>query len=323
MKNTGHFTRIISLLLSVVFVFSLCTFTTSAADGGETPAQKYANHAPINLWGDVVPYNGVGANTNVVPKIYPYIAEDNPTGMCAVIFPGGGYSALSTEKEGSNIAKFLNDQGISAFVVHYRHSDGGKRGYDYRAILSDGLRGVKFARYNAEEFGIDPDKIFTIGFSAGGHLTCMTATHFDFEVDDPNYTPDEIDAVSARPNAAAPSYAVATICESYTHGGTRDYFSRGDKQIQKDFSAENSVTENTPPIFLWHTWDDTTVPIQNCLGFAAALADANIPCELHIYGRGTHGLGLGNGEYGTSKNPTAYNWSTLLVDWLGRTLVTE
>ena len=310
MKRTGLFTRIVSLCLSLVFTLSICVLPTSAADGGQTPAEKYANHKAINLWGDVVPYNGVGANTNVVPKIYPYIAEDNPTGMCAVIFPGGGYSALSTEKEGSAIAQYLNKQGISAFVVHYRTSDGGKRGYDYRAILSDGLRGVKFARYNAEEFGIDPDKIFTIGFSAGGHLTCMTATHFDFEVDDPNYTPDEIDAVSARPNAAAPSYAVATICESYTHGGTRDYFSRGNKDIQRDFSAENSVTEDTPPIFLWHTWDDTTVPIQNCLGFAAALADAGIPYEMHIYARGAHGLGLAPG------NESVSQWTALLGQWL-------
>ena len=311
------FCRFLAVALAVVFVLSFSTFAVSAEGEEMTPAEKYASHRGIKLWGDTVPYNGNGKGTSIVPMIYPYIAEDNPSGICAVIFPGGGYSALSTEKEGSAIAEYLNSQGISAFVVHYRVTNGGARNYDYHAILSDGLRGVKFARYNAEEFGIDPNKIFTIGFSAGGHLTCMTATHFDFEVDDPNYTPDEVDGVSGRPDAAAPSYAVATIVEKYTHSGTSTYFSGGDAQIKHDFSAENSVTENTPPIFLWHTWDDATVPIQNCLGFARALSEQNIPYEMHVYVSGTHGLGLG------ATNPTAKTWPGLLTDWAYRTLDAE
>ncbi len=302
--------RVISLIMSVIFVVSLATFSAEA----QTPAEKYAKHPAQKLWGSVVPYNNMGANTTTAPLIVPYIAENNPSGICAVIFPGGGYSSLSTTNEGSKIAQFLNSKGISAFIVYYRVTESDSRQYDYRAILSDGLRAVKYVRYNADEFGIEPDRIFTIGFSAGGHLTCMTATHFDFEVNDPKYTPDAIDAVSGRPNAAAPSYAVATIEKNYTHAGTQRYFARGSTQIQHDFSAENSVTENTPPIFLWHTWDDSTVPVQNSIGFAAALAEKNIPCELHVYASGKHGLGL------AEDNATANTWSELLSNWAFRTL---
>ena len=199
-------------------------------------------------------------------------------------------------------------------MVYYRTTESGKYAYDYRAILSDGLRAVKHVRYNAADYGINPDKIFTIGFSAGGHLTCMTATNYDFQVADPKYTPDAIDAVSARPNAAAPSYAVSSISKPYSHSGTRTYFARGDAALEKKFSAENAVTENTPPIFLWHTWNDTTVPVQTCLAFAAALNDKNIPCELHIYANGSHGLGL------AADNKTAQTWSSLLTEWAFRTL---
>lgn len=310
MKRKIFFKRAIALMMSLVFVVSLCTFGVEA----QTPAEKYSKHTPMELWGSVIPYNNMGDATGSIPFIIPYIAEDNPSGICAVIFPGGGYSSLSKTNEGSKIAEFLNSKGISAFVVYYRVTESDFRKYDYRAILSDGLRAVKYVRYNATEFGIDPDRIFTIGFSAGGHLTCMSATHYDFEVDDPKYTHDAIDAVSARPNAAAPCYAVASIEKSYAHAGTQKYFARGDKQLQHDYSAENSVTAETPPIFLWHTWDDTTVPVQNSIGFAAALAEKNIPCELHIYGSGKHGLNL------AEDNPTAFTWPELLSDWVFRTL---
>ena len=303
--------RIVSLLMAAVLLLIACTFTSVAAE--QTPYEKYKSHPPTKLWGDVIPYNDASKNLKFTPRMIPYIAENNPSGISAVIFPGGGYSSLSTDKEGVKIAQYLNSKGISAFVVYYRTTEGGKLSYDYRAILSDGLRAVKHVRYNAKSYGIDPEKIFTIGFSAGGHLTCMTATNYDFQVEDPKYTPDAIDAVSARPNAAAPCYAVSSISKPYAHSGTRTYFARGDKELEKKFSAELAVTENTPPIFLWHTWNDTTVPVQTCLGFAAALNDKNIPCELHIYASGNHGLGL------AADNKTASNWSELLAAWAFRT----
>lgn len=310
--NHSNFHRFLSGTFAVVLAFLLCSIGTVAIAEEQTPYEKYAAHTPINLWGSEIPYNDDGRNTDFVPTIVPYIAKDNPTGACAIIFPGGGYSYVSGDYEGADVARFLNGKGISAFVVNYRTTERGNRQYDYRAILSDGLRAVRYARYNADEFGIDPYKIFTMGFSAGGHLTSMTATHFDFEIDDPNYTHDIIDSVSARPDAAAPCYAVASIEKSYTHAGTSNIFSGGDSQIKFDYSAENSVTGSTPPIFLWHTWDDNVVPVQNCLGFAAALADYGIPCEMHIYMSGRHGIGLGQ------DNATAKSWSDSLVNWVNR-----
>ena len=304
--------RTVSLVLALILLIMSCMLTPVAAE--QTPYEKYKNHPMKKLWGDVIPYNDVPKGLKSTPIIIPYVAENNTSGICAVVFPGGGYSTLSTDKEGAKIAQYLNSQGISAFVVHYRTTDSGKLSYDYHAILSDGLRAIKHVRYNANEYGIDPDKIFTIGFSAGGHLTCMTATNFDFQVDDPKYTPDAIDAVSARPNAAAPCYAVSSISKTYSHIGTRTYFARGNAELELKFSAENAITENTPPIFLWHTWNDTTVPVQTCLTFAAALNDKNIPCELHIYANGSHGLGLAD------TNKTAKSWPTLVTEWAFRTL---
>ena len=303
--------RWISFLMVLVLLVTTSTFTSVAA--GETPYQKYASHPQIKLWGSVVPYNDASAGLTDTPSIIPYIAKNNPTGICAVIFPGGGYGNLSKTNEGSKIAEFLNSKGISAFVVYYRTTNGGTMNYDYRAIMSDGLRAVKYVRYNATEFAINPQRIFTIGFSAGGHLTSMTATNFDFQVSDPKYTPDAIDAVSARPDAAAPCYAVSSICKPYSHKGTRTVFARGNAQIEEKYSAENAVTTNTPPVFLWHTWNDPTVPAEASLAFAAALEAKNIPCELHIYANGGHGLNLAAG------NATAYTWSAHLTAWAFRT----
>lgn len=314
MKIRTFCLRVISIILTAVMIMSLSSLGISAEGTEQTPAEKYRFHKPINLWGNVIPYNGIGKNTTVTPTITPYIASENPTGICAVLIPGGGYSSLSMDKDGVQIAKYLNSQGISAFIVSYRVTEKGARGYDYRAILSDGLRGVKFVRYNAEEFGIDPNKIVTIGASAGGHLASMTATHFDFEVDDPNYTPDEIDAVSARPDATALSYPATSLEKDFAHAGTRDNFTAGNKQLQKKYSAENSVKENTPPLFIWHTWQDTTVPAQNSISFAEALAREGIPCELHIYNDGNHGLGL------AANSKTAHTWPALMTEWLQKTL---
>ena len=296
---------------------SFCSLGLSATGSTKTPYEKYATHKAIKLWGNVVPYNNMGKGTDVSPTIAPYIAKDNPTGMCAVVIPGGGYSSLSMAKDGTQIAEYLNSQGISAFIVSYRITDKGARAYDYRAILSDGLRAVKFVRYNAEEFGIDPDKIFTIGASAGGHLASMTATHYDFEVNDPNYTHDEIDAVSARPNATVLSYPASSLEKNFAHAGTRDNFTGGNSLLKKKYSAENSVTEDTPPMFIWHTWEDSKVPALNSIALAAALADKGIPCELHVFQEGDHGLGL-------AKNAsTAHTWPSLATEWLGKILANE
>ncbi len=309
------FFRIFLISLAAILCVSAFSLGAWATVKELSPSAKYAEHEGILLWGNTTPpYNNMGENTDEIPMIYPYIAENNPTGICAVIYPGGGYSHLSKENEGSKIAQFLNENGITAFVVHYRTTDYGKQDYDYRAILSDGLRAVKHVRYNAEEYGIDPDKIFTIGFSAGGHLTYMSGTHYDFAVEDPAYAPDEIDEVSARPNAIAPCYAVCTIEKSYSNSGTRTVFAQGDAELEHFFSAENSVTEDTPPTFLWHTWDDGTVPVKNSLDFAKELAKYGIPCEMHLYAQGSHGIAL------AKDNPTAYTWSSYLVKWAFRIL---
>lgn len=308
--------RLVSIMMTAVMAASLCSVGAVGAAAEQTPAQKYAAHREINLWGDVIPYNNMGANTTTVPTIVPYIAANNPDGLCAVIIPGGGYSGLSMEKDGIQIAQYLNSVGISAFIVKYRVTGSG-RAYDYRAILSDGLRGVRFVRYNAEEFGINPDKLFTIGFSAGGHLASMTATHYDFQVSDSRYTPDAIDAMSAKPNATVLSYPATSICESYAHAGTRTNFARGDQLIEKMFSGERSVDENTPPIFIWHTWQDTKVSVLNSISFVDALREAGVPCEMHIYGEGDHGLGI------ATKGKTAYSWPEYMTAWIHRTLDVE
>ncbi len=290
----------------------------------ETPATKYANHDPIPLYADGnIPYLANGEKT--LPAIRPYIAANNPDGRAMLVFPGGGYYYHEVT-ESENIAKLYNQAGYTSFVVDYRLGTLDQEQStqprpeptnDYHAILGDAIRAVKYVRAHAEEFGIDPDKIAVVGFSAGGHLCTMLATHFDFEIDDPTYVPDAVDAVSARPDAAVLAYPVVTLL-NYTFAYCAKAFTRNDLELSQKFSGERSVTENTSPIFMWHRRGDTGVPPQNSIQLAQALHEYGIPYELHVFSQGGHGGAVSS--YNNRQNNSSGQWFDLSVAFLDKIL---
>ena len=241
-----------------------------------------------------------------IPTMEAFLIDsDKPVGAI-IIFPGGGYHHLSLENEGSKIAEFYNAQGFNAFVVTYRLAP-----YNHPAMLYDALRAIRTVRYNAEKFNVNPDRIAVMGFSAGGHLASSLYTHYDFEVE----VKDEIDKVSARPDAAILCYGVLSLSSKYAHIGSRnnllsDYSGEDYMRLSEFLSAEKQVTEDTPPAFLWHTAADPVVPVSNSIDMAKALSEKKIPFELHIYPTGGHGMGLAH------QKPHVTSWAPLSAAWL-------
>lgn len=260
-------------------------------------------HEKIKLWENGTPLFREEYGQEE-PHIIPWLLEndrkDNP---CMIVIPGGGYSCVCDDHEGVKICEKLNEGGISAFILEYRVHP-----YCHPCMEYDVKRAIRFVRYHAEKFHVDPQKIAIMGFSAGGHLCCMGALRFDYGLADG----DEIDAVSSRPDFAAPCYAVASFDEEITHMGTRNNClgPDGDEELAQQLTSEKIVPDDAPPFFLFHTAQDQGVNPENSLRLASALMAKNIPCELHVFPYGPHGIGLGYDV------PLADKWTDLLIRWL-------
>lgn len=266
-----------------------------------------AEPTKVKLWPEGAP----GAKGNE-DKDQPFInvwaaAKDKANGAAFVVCPGGGYGGLAADHEGVQVAKWFNGLGVSAFVLHYRL---GSQGYHFPTQLIDVQRAIRHVRANAKEYGIDPNRIGIIGFSAGGHLTSMAATMFDEKPE--GATNDAIDQVSARPDVAAPTYPVISMIEDYGHKGSRKNLlgPNDNDELAKHVSTETRVTANTPPIFIFQTDEDTVVPAENAVAFYLACRKNKVPSEMHIYRPGPHGVGLFLGD------PVLGTWSMHLRDWL-------
>jgi len=262
----------------------------------------------IKLWENGTPYYNPEYGQDE-PTLTPYVVEGSK--YCMIVLPGGGYSMRAVGHEGHDIATLLNKNGISAFVLNYRVAP-----YDHKAFMADGKRAVRLVRYLAGEYGYAENCIGIMGFSAGGHLCMVTSYHFD--MGDPD-SADPVERMSSRPDATALCYGVISLVYEF-HAGTRRNFIGKDitdeaeiEALCQKYSGENSVSENTPPTFLWHTEADGGVPVSNSLNMAAALCKNKIPCELHIYPYGGHGKGLCTGNY---EIPLAHTWFSLMVNFL-------
>jgi acetyl esterase/lipase len=246
------------------------------------------NMVTVPLWTENVP-GALGKEDKDCPTatIYP-APSDKATGAAVVILPGGGYGGLA-KHEGEGYAMWLNKLGITGIVIKYRLGSGG---YRHPVMLQDAARGVRLARYKAKEWNIDPDRIGIMGSSAGGHLASTLLTHFDAGKADAT---DPVDRFSSRPTVGILCYAVITMGPD-THWGSRENLigKTPDPQLVEFLSNEKQVTPQTPPCFIWHTWEDSAVKVENSLGFAEALQKNKVPFDLHIYQKGGHGMGLGN-----------------------------
>jgi len=286
------------LLLAGVFIFAN---TVSLAQSASEP------QAPVVLWPDGAP-GALGKEPKDIPTLTPFWpAPEMASGASMVVCPGGGYGGLAAH-EGEAYAHWLNQQGIAAFVLKYRL---GSSGYRHPRMLEDAARAVRLVRYHAVEWKLDPQRLGIIGSSAGGHLASTLLTHFDAGQTD---GADPIDRVSCRPDLGVLCYAVITMGDD-THAGSRENLLGKDPSpaLIRELSNQLHVTRETPPCFIFHTDEDGAVPVENSLEFAAALRQATVPFELHIYEHGAHGLGLGT----KSTDPAQMHpWTRECQRWL-------
>ena len=230
----------------------------------------------------------------------------------AVICPGGGYGKVVIDKEGHSIAQWLNRMGFVAAVLKYRLPVPGSVP-ETPVPTQDGLRAMRTLRYNAAQWGIDPDRIGIIGSSAGGHLASTVATHFSTI---PPPSSDPIDQTSARPDFQMLLYPVIALDDpTITHSGSRDALlgpnAPADRLLL--FSNDRQVTAQTPPAFIVHAEDDKAVPLPNAQRYRDALKAAGVPVELLILTTGGHGFGLG------AKGGEPASWPPIGAAWLRKT----
>ena len=245
----------------------------------------------LRLWPERAPF-ALGEHAIDQPQLTPHLPDGAGTGTGVIVNPGGGYRILASDHEGLQVARWLNRRGIAAFVLRYRV---GER-YDSEISLLDGLRAVRVVRHAAAEFGIARDRIGMLGFSAGGHLAVAVGTRWD---DGKPNAADPVERESSRPSFLVPVYAVTNGIE------------RG-RKADEYTPADVRVNASTPPTFLVHSHEDAIVPASQSTLFYNALLGAGVAAELHIYGFGEHGMGLGPGD------PDFCGWPALLTNWLRR-----
>src|SRR5206468_1487128 len=206
-------------------------------------------------------------------------AKDKDTGTAMIICPGGGYWNLYWQLEGEEVAHWLNSIGVTGILLKYRvpRRPDEPKGEPARRPLQDAQRAVSLVRSKAKEWGIDPNRIGIVGFSAGGHLAIATATSFEKRT----YTPiDAIDKVSCRPDFAVPVYS--------------GYLKAKDKD---ELAPGLSVPKGTPPVFLVHGDADTESEPQHSVVMYLALKRAGIPTELHVYAGAKHDFGVRSSDH--------------------------
>jgi acetyl esterase/lipase len=287
--------------MRILFFFGILAFSLAAQPQAPAPIPLWANGAP----------GAMGAADEDTPTITPYLASAaRAVGTAVIVCPGGGYLHLSMEKEGSDVARWWNSLGVTAFVLKYRL--GPK--YHHPIELGDAQRAIRTVRARASEWGVRADRVGIMGFSAGGHLTSSAGTHFDTGKPD---SADAIDRQSSRPDFLVLGYPVISFTQNVHQGSKRALLGdNADPKLVENLSNELQVTAQTPPTFLFHTTNDGTVPVENSVMFYMALRKAGVPAEMHIYENGPHGVGLAPTDEALS------SWPARLADWMrGRGLL--
>lgn len=284
---------------SVLLGGALCLNTC----GAERPT------AVFRLWADDAP-DALGKEDKDIPTLTPYWpAQEKANGAVVIVFPGGGYNVLAAH-EGEPFAKWLNTQGITAFVLKYRLYKGG---YKLPTIIKDAQRAIRTVRTRARDWQLDPARIGVIGSSAGGHLAAMMSTQFD--AGKPGDA-DAIEQASSRPDFTILCYGFILFDKrTVTDPKMRETALGADASDEKVtfFSPARNIRADTPPCFVWQTVEDDKVTVDNALTFADALRVAKVPYDLHLYEKGRHGIGLGTKEADPEK---MHPWTRACVDWM-------
>ena len=277
--------KLLPLLVSLLFV-SHATSTSAA----ETPMVLWPQGAP----------GAKGTTPKDIPTLTLYRPE-KANGAAMLLIPGGGYSGIY-EGQADPFALWLNQQGITAFVLRYRL---GSAGYRYPSQLQDAVEAMRQIRGGAERWKLDPQRIGAMGFSAGGHLV-STLINRPADGDVPGT--ESAPKVSPRPDLAILCYPVISMV-SKPHTGSRNNLigTQPSAELIHQTSSEFQVHPGVPPCFLWHTMEDKLVPVEHAQLYSAALHEKGIPHEVHLYEKGDHGTGL----IGTN-----HPWFQDLLHWL-------
>lgn len=230
--------------------------------------------------------NLIDGNENVY--LEAYISDvKNPIRDAMLIIPGGGYVGVCSDREGEPIAFAFLSKGMNAFVLHYSVCPDDR----YQPLIEASLA-MEHIRNNAEKYSINPDRVFSVGFSAGGHLCGSLGTMWNDKVLNERIS---IEYGINKPKAMILCYPVISADKSFAHLGSFDNLLgnyANDEAVRNDFSIEKRVNKDTCPAFIIHTAEDTVVPVNNALVMAQALSSNGIFFELHIYPKGPHGIAL-------------------------------
>lgn len=250
------------------------------------------------------------------PYMKAYILDKNDEGPrpCVVICPGGAYSFLAENWEGERTAMAYSAAGFNAVVVNYTTYPGGV----FPCQLKQVAKAISICRQNSERWQINPEQIAVLGFSAGGHLAASISTLWNSAA---VFTADEISKQEHRPNATILCYPVIVSGDKAHTPSIQSLIGcteESNRELWNFVSLEERVNCDTPPAFIWHTVDDTDVPVENSIYYAEALRKDNIPFELHLYPNGGHGMQLATENIVRSrpKLKRSYNWHAMSVDWL-------
>lgn len=293
------------LLLAASLALPAAAQTVSCATPGTDNA--FLGIQTIRLWPGTAP-EAKGATCDDIPALTLIDPrEGTANGSAVIIFPGGAYSHLAGDLEGREVADWFTARGVRAFILSYRLAS---HGYGLPVPLLDARRAIQTVRARAGDYHVNPNRIGVIGFSAGGHLAALAGTQFvpgKPEADDP------IERASSRPDFLVLGYPwLDAITRDTTFLSYCKIFNLMDQcdALRAKYDPVLFVSKDTPPTFIYHTFNDKTAAAEPSIEFYQALLKAGVPSEMHIFANGRHGSGLGKGD------PVLDQWPALLESWL-------
>jgi acetyl esterase/lipase len=290
-----------TIKLNNAIEIALLSGTAGASDSCETVVERSTD-----------PLFSDRAISNVSDSSLFMYKPEHPNGAAMLIAPGGGFHRISIDKEGCDIAEWLNEIGITAFVLKYRLFDKNKPSRVFSESLDDAIRAMRIIRYNADEYGISPDRIGVMGFSSGGYILarmgCCPVSNI--------YAPiDAADKETYKPAVTILVYSLITLSKPYTHKISREILlgDNEDEKTEQAFSIHCNLLDDLSPIFICHASDDQSVSVENSIILYQALRAKKASVDMHIFQEGGHGFGIRK-----AKGLPIQEWTHLCEEWMKR-----
>ena len=297
--------QIFAFLIAASLTVPACAQTVSCATPGTDNA--FLGIQTIRLWPGAAP-EAKGATCNDISALTLFEARPGTAnGSAVIILPGGAYSHLAGDLEGREVADWFTARGFRAFILSYRLTS---NGYGLPVPLVDARRAIQTVRARAMDYHINANRIVVIGFSAGGHLAALAGTQF--VAGDPN-ADDPIARASSRPDFMVLGYPwLDAVTPDTTYLSYCKMFNLMDQceALRAKYDPVLFVSKDTPPTFIYHTFNDKTASVEPSIEFYQALVKAGVASEMHIFADGRHGSGLGKGDVALDQ------WPGLLETWL-------